>query len=197
MKTALRLFLVSCAFGCTLQGCVAPLAKSLPRRAAFPAANEKIFISTAIDSSSLETFPGWPSEKNLQAPLISALKKLDSNMLVEFRRCEKYGLYELVDDSLLSSVRVSLVIGRYQFKKDTLTMPVRMTIEKPALKKNLTRTISAMGIYRAKTPPKSPLHYLDMLLADFCRNFPYSKAAEVFYRPSDKPRPGIAKNAAR
>jgi hypothetical protein len=43
--------------------------------------------------------------------------------------------------------------------------------------------ISAFGMYRAKSRPKSPVHYLDILLADFRRSFPYRKMSGVFYRP--------------
>jgi len=194
MKKVMRLSVAVGAALCALYGsCVVPPAKSMPRRAAFPAANEKIFLSLAIDSSSLEQAPGWPAESALQAPLRSALKKLDSNMFVEFRRCEKYGLYELVDDSLRGSVYVTFVIGRFQVTKDTLAMPIRMTVSKPALTRTLSRTVWGRGVYRAKSPPKSQLHHLHILIADFCRNFPYTQAAEVFYRPANAPRPGITK----
>jgi hypothetical protein len=43
--------------------------------------------------------------------------------------------------------------------------------------------MTGRGVYKAKTAAKSPYHYIDILVADFCRNFAYSQAAEVFYRP--------------
>jgi hypothetical protein len=43
-------------------------------------------------------------------------------------------------------------------------------------------SMSASGRYRAKSKPKSPLHYLDILIADFRRNFPYETFSGVFYR---------------
>jgi hypothetical protein len=187
-KNFQRFALLAAATGSLLCVCIPP-ANSIARRPAFPVANEKVYLYPAIDSSLLSRFSGWPSEASLQAPLRRALRKLDSNLSVEFRRCEKYGLYELVDDSLSAGVRVTPVIGQYQFKKDTLEMPVQMTLRNKMRKTAYLVSMTGRGIYRAKTTPKSPYHYIAILLADFCRTFPYERAAEVFYRPAQSGKP--------
>jgi hypothetical protein len=151
-------------------------------QAKFPVVNEKIFIYPIIDSSSIDSFPGWPSEKAMQTVLLDNFLKLHRAMVMEFRQREKYGLYETVEDSSKAGVRLSFVIGHYQFTKDTLTFPVRMTMHR--LNGNISESIlmTCSGKYRAKSRPKSDVHYLDILLADFQRYFPYRKISGLFYR---------------
>jgi hypothetical protein len=179
---ALRLGAIAVVIFC---GCI-PLTRQTARSAAFPAMNEKIFLYPVIDSTSLEQFEGWPTDKPIQDILLLHFRKLDAALLFNFRQHEKYGLYEMVEDSLLSSVRVSFVIGKFAFSKDVLAFPVRMTIRRYT--DNLTRSFSceATGIYRAKSLPKSPVHYLDILLGDFRRHFPYDKMSGVFYLKDGK-----------
>ncbi len=162
-----------------MSGCVSSLQET-KRTAVFPVSGEKIFICPIVDSSSLDKFEGWPSEKPYQTLLQRNFLQMYHTMIVEFRRSEKYGLYELVEDSTQSSAQISFIIQRYSYKKDTLTLPVRMTIRQGNVKKNFSSVFTAYGIYRAHSTPKSPFHYIDILLADFCRNFPYKQAVAIF-----------------
>ena len=145
--------------------------------------NEKVYLYPVVDSSSIEDFEGWPSEKPLQDIIRSQLRKLDGALLAHFRQREKYGLYEMVEDSLLSSVRVTFVIGRFKSDQDELEFPVRMNVRRLADAAERSFAMSAAGRYRAKSRPKTTLHYLNILLADFRRHFPYETLSGVFYRP--------------
>jgi hypothetical protein len=186
MNTSLHSMLLRCAlcFGIVVCGCI-PAMRQGKSNAAFPVVNEKIFLYPVADSSSLELFKGWPSEKPLQEILLRHFRKLDAALLFEFRKREKYGLYEIVEDSLRSSVRVAFVVGKFRADKDELAFPVRMTVRR--LSDNAARAFSfeSSGMYRAKSRPKSDVHYLDLLLADFRRHFPFQKAAGIFYRPCE------------
>jgi hypothetical protein len=161
--------------------CAAFLPASAPQ-AVFPVINEKIYVYPVIDSSSIESFQGWPSEKPLQDILLDNFRKMHRAMVIELRQREKYGLYEIVEDSLLANVRLSFVINRFQLTKDTLTFPVHMTVQRMTDKTRGEFSIKSSGKYRAKSRPKSDVHYLDILLADFRRNFPYRKISGLFYR---------------
>lgn len=163
-------------------GCI-PQLRQQKRTAAFPVMNEKIYLHAVVDSSSLELFDGWPREKPLQDLLLGQLRKLDGALLAHFRQREKYGLYEIVEDSMLSSVRVTFVVGRFECKTDEITFPVRMTVRRQTDTAGRSFSASAVGKYRAKSRPKSDLHYIDILLADFRRNFPFELFSGVFYRP--------------
>jgi hypothetical protein len=164
-------------------GCIPPLHQSVRRIAAFPVMNEKMYLYPVIDSSSLENFEGWPAEKPLQNIVRSHLRKLDGALLVNFRQREKYGLYEMVEDSLLASVRITFIIGHYKFNQDELIFPVRMIARRLVDNAEYGFTVSATGRYRAKSRPKSSLHYLTILIADLRRYFPYDLFSSVFCRP--------------
>lgn len=161
-------------------------ADTAKRSAAVSVSGEKIFICPIIDSSSLEKFEGWPSEKTDQALLLKNYQRMYRTMVVEFRRGEKYGLYEMAEDSTRATTMVSFAIQSYSFKKDTLTLPVRMTVRQKTDKKIHAEIFTGYGIYRAHSKPKSPFHYIDNLLADFRRNFPYKRAVGVFCPPLGK-----------
>lgn len=161
-------------------GCVSSLQEAKRLKAVVPLSGEKIFIYPIIDSSSLDKFEGWPSEKPYQTLLQRNFLQMYRTMIVEFRRNEKYGLYEIVEDSTQSSTQLSFIVQRYSFKKDTLTLPVRMTIRQGTVKNAFPSVFIAYGIYKAHSRPKSPFHYIDILLADFCRNFPYKQVVGIF-----------------
>lgn len=163
-----------------MSGCVSSLQEAKRVRAVVPVSGEKIFICPIIDSSSLDTFEGWPAEKPYQMLLQKNYQHMYHTMVVEFRRSEKYGLYEIAEDSTQATTLLSFVIQHYSFKKDTLTLPVRMTIQQGTVKKTFPSAFTAYGIYRAHSRPESPFHYIDILLADFCRNFPYAQVVGIF-----------------
>jgi hypothetical protein len=170
----------------SVSSCIPVIRQSARAAAAFPVINEKIFLYPVIDSSSLQDFEGWPADKSLQDILRKHFRKLDLALLAHFRQREKYGLYEIVEDSLLSSVRIVFSIGKFQFKKDAMTFPVSMKALRLTDKTERSFSFSAVGRYRAKSRPKSQVHYLDILLSDFRRNFPFEKMSSVFYRPENR-----------
>ena len=166
-----------------LSSCIPVIRQSARATAAFPVMNEKIFLYAVVDSSSLQDFEGWPADKSLQDILRRHFRKLDRALIAHFRQREKYGLYEIVEDSLLSSVRIVFSLGKFQFKKDAITFPVSMKALRLTDKTERSFSFTAVGRYRAKSRPKSQVHYLDILLSDFRRNFPFEKMSSVFYRP--------------
>jgi hypothetical protein len=146
-------------------------------------ANEKVYINPFVDSSGLQTFDGWPKEPSSQKLLAHHFKDCNKNLFAEFKRCEKFGFYEMVEDSSAATVRIQLTIGQYSFAKDTLRFPVRIELRHTTGLDTYANTIEGTGVYRAKTKPKSPFHKLDYLLADFRRHFPYARIAALFSTP--------------
>jgi hypothetical protein len=183
-KLSLTVLFIMVAAMLVLSGCI-PHTRLINRRAAFPAMNEKIYVHQVKDSSSLNEFDGWPKENVLIDKITSLMKKFDSNALVEFRRDEKYGMYETSEDSLLAGIQIYFTIQHYKFKKDTLLLPVMMTIKQPSAFRSYKLLINAYGIYRVKSAPESKFHYIYLVLSDFCRYFPYDKAAGVLFNPEE------------
>ncbi len=145
--------------------------------------NEKVYLSPIVDSSSLQSLEGWPKDSQTARLLLSHFDELHDNLIAEFRRCEKFGYYEMVDDSAAATVRIQLVTLPYSFVKDTLTIPVRVEIHHRTGIDTFTRTVRASGIYRPASKPESPLAYVDNLLADYRRYFPYRTLVALFYPP--------------
>jgi hypothetical protein len=144
-------------------------------------ANEKVLLSPFIDSSSLQTLSGWPKDSATRSLLLVHFRELHDALVAEFRRCEKYGYFEVVDDSAAATVRVQCIIRPYSFAKDTLTMPVRIELHHRVGVDTYTNTMGAAGVYKAASKPKSQLHYIDNLLADYRRSFPCRKLVALFY----------------
>jgi hypothetical protein len=164
-----------CLFSATIAFC-------RPRPAAVVSlANEKVFICPFVDSSSLQTFEGWPKAPLSQKLLSRHFADCYKNLFAEFRRCEKFGFYEMAEDSSVATVRLRLTVRPYSNSKDTLRLPVRIELAHTTGLDTYTNTIDAVGIYRVKSKPKSPFHKLDYLLADFRRHFPYARVAALFY----------------
>jgi hypothetical protein len=146
-------------------------------------ANEKVYLSPFTDSSGLQACEGWPKEPSSQKLLGRHFQDCYKNLFAEFKRCEKFGFYEMVEDSSAATVRVRLTIRPFSFARDTLRFPVRIELKHTTGLDTYSNTIEAAGLYRAKSKPKSPFHKLDYLLSDFRRHFPYDKVAALFYTP--------------
>lgn len=180
-KHAIFSFIATVGFCIASIRCGSSLTPSHSAAAAIPVAGEKIFVGLPLDSSNINGLEGWPDDKSSQNLLLVNYRTMYENLLVEFRRSEKFGLYEIVDDSLAATTVILPVLMRSSLNKDTLTLPVRLTVKQRGPKKVVTRTVPARGVYRAHSKPKSPFHFLDALLADFCRTFPYKSAVGAFY----------------
>jgi hypothetical protein len=174
MKHAFRFIIVCCLFVSL------PCARNRPA-AVVSLANEKVYINPFTDSSGLQSFDGWPKAPSSQKLLGHHFQDCYKNLFAEFKRCEKFGFYEMVEDSSAATVRIRLTIRPYYFAKDTLHFPVRIELKHTSGLDTYTNTVEGAGVYRVKSKPKSPFHKLDYLLADFRRHFPYARVAALFY----------------
>jgi hypothetical protein len=146
-------------------------------------ANEKVYINPFTDSSSLQTCVGWPKDSSSQRLLGHHFQDCYKNLFAEFKRCEKFGFYEMVEDSSAATVRIMVTIRMHSLTQDTLRFPVRIELKHSSGLDTYQNTIEGSGVYRVKSKPKSPFHKLDYLLADFRRHFPYVKVVALFYSP--------------
>ena len=163
---------------------------SVPQARRLPAgvvslANEKVYINPFVDSSSLLTFEGWPKEPSSQKLLAHHFQDCCKNLFAEFKRCEKFGFYEMVEDSSAATVRILATIRPCSLAKDTLRVPVRIELRHATGLDTYDTTIGGTGVYRAKSKPKSQFHKLDYLLADFRRHFPYARVTALFFAPRE------------
>jgi hypothetical protein len=150
-------------------------------KAVFPVKSERLFLCPITDSSALGAIDGWPADSHTRTILTTNFITLHNNLFVELRRCEKFGLYEMSDDSVRAGIRVSITLLPCAVRGDSLLVPVRISASNPIAHSAYDTLISASGVYRAKSPAKSRLHFLNALVADFRRTFPVETVARLFY----------------
>ena len=165
--------------------CANQVRKTAP--AEIPAENQKIILMAIIDSLQLADLAEWPLDDALkQSMLLRIPRTLDRALAIEFRRCEKLGMFTLVTDtSDLSAMRVRIKLQKSSATPSRLRSDITVTIDIPALAETKTYWFESTGLYRSKTGPQSSFHHLGFLIQDYCRNFPAADIAQLFY-PSAK-----------
>jgi hypothetical protein len=168
-----------CLLSCT------PPQKQLIGTATIPVINERLCLSRVISEASLEQLPGWPHDPRQQKILLKNFTDLHNRLLAEFRRCQKFGLYQVVDDAEGPTMRISVALLPYEFENDTLRMPVRLQTEHLPDGQRYIYTLSARGTATSEARDRGEFHYIGLLLADYCRNFPYKALVSFFYPHED------------
>jgi len=86
-------------------------------------ANEKVLLSPLVDSSSLQTLSGWPKDSATRSLLLVHFRELHDALVAEFRRCEKYGYFEVVDDRQRQPSACSVSSGRIPLQRTPSPCP--------------------------------------------------------------------------
>ncbi|MCX7725551.1 MAG: hypothetical protein N2053_01750 [Chitinispirillaceae bacterium] len=142
---------------------------------------EKLSLSPLISEAKFETLPEWPKEIDKQKILLETFDEIWFKLLTEFRRCEKYGLYTMVSDKENPTIRISIIISSVDFTKDTLSMPIRLVVERLRDNQQFVFTIPAIAVMNSPEKKKNFFHYYGKLLADYKRRFPYKEIVSFFY----------------
>ena len=160
------------------------------RPAVFPIEQETIYLYPIQNNSLLDTFSLWPATAQLQENLKQYFAGLDKNIASEFRRCQKFGLYQIATDSAMATVRIRLTMLPAKIQSDTLFLPLRLQAEVAMDMKIHTDTIAAIGIYQT-AQPVDRYKYVGMLLTDWVYNFPYAAVTNRFYAQSRTTTPRL------
>ena len=162
-------------------GCSSLSQEYLP--AIFPIEQETIYLYPIQNNSLLDTFSLWPATAQLQENFKQHFAGIDKNIASEFRRCQKFGLYQIAADSAMATVRVRLTLLPARIQSDTIFLPLRLQAEMAMDMKIHIDTIAAIGIYQT-AQPVDRYKYLGMLLTDWVYNFPYVAVTNCFYAQS-------------
>jgi hypothetical protein len=146
--------------------------------AVIPVAYQRLYLSPLISNASLEKLDGWPKDPALQSILLKNMTEIWLRLQSEFRRCEKLGFYEMVDDTRNPSIRISVTLQSAIIANDTLQIPVQLQAERLPDGQKYIYTLQVAG--HSKKDEHS-IHYLAQLLADYKRNFPYKMLVSFFY----------------
>ena len=143
--------------------------------------HQKILLLPIRGLDILKSSEYWPDESKHGKLLLDNIQQIWNNLLAEFRRCEKYGLYTMVDSTASSTVLISLEIISSKLKNDTLFIPLKLKILYKSNKMSYTSTIDAYGLCASDTTITVHLQILGAAFADYRRRFPYEKTVSSFY----------------
>ena len=161
--------------------CVSQLATREP--ASIEVKHQKIYLQPIKGLEKLEASEFWPDSIWQRKFLVENIAQVGKNLLAEFRRCEKYGLFTMVDSLASSTVEVTPEIVSSRIEKDSLFLAVRIITFYKADGKRNTMTISAYGLFEPDAAEAVTLKEIVSAFADYRRRFPYEKVVSSFYSP--------------
>jgi hypothetical protein len=144
--------------------------------------DERLSLSPIVSEAKVEHLPDWPSDPTEQKILLKNFDAIWNRVHAEFRRCQKYGLYAMVDDNDNPTIRISIILSDVEMVNDSLHMPVRLQAERLRDDQRFIYTIPAKAWFSPEGRSAKPFHYYGHLLADYRRNFPYRDIVSFFYR---------------
>lgn len=147
--------------------------------AIIPAAYEKLYLAPLISEAQMEQLDGWPYDAPTQQILMNYILGIQESLKEEFLRCEKFGYYEMVEDTESNpTMRISVTLLKADLRRDTLKMPVNMRVERLPDGKEFIYSLTAIS-----TSPKkrNPLTYLESLINNYRQRFPYKELVSFFY----------------
>jgi hypothetical protein len=182
MKQFFRLFLYVCItalFSCN------PSARKSEGVQAVPSSNEKIWLAPIVNNSGITAFDEWPEDTMQANILLRHFDEIRIRLLSEFRRCEKYGHFQTVDDSLQSTIRVFVSLAKRRMRGDTLRLSVSVLVTSPLEDQRWTFSQEFSAAAPAERKGSEPFHYIGLLLVDLCNSFPYRQIVYPFYKSEE------------
>lgn len=150
--------------------------------ATIPVVDERLSLSPLISEAHLEKLPEWPSNPEQQKILLEAFDDIWNKLLAEFRRCQKYGFYTMVDDNDNPTIRISVTLTDFEFNNDTLKMPIRLQAERLSDDQRFIYKVPATAAITSSQRNANPYHFYGQLLSEYRRCFPYKILVSFFYR---------------
>ena len=160
-------------------GCASNLATRKP--AAVEVKHQQLYLQPLKGLEKLESSEYWPDSIWQGKFLIENMQQLWKNLLGEFRRCEKYGLYTMVDSTASSTVDIIPEIIYSKIKNDTLFISLGIKTFYKAGKKSNTMTVDAFGLFKQEVKEAVTVKALVPAFADYRRRFPYEKVVSAYY----------------
>ena len=144
--------------------------------------DERLSLSPLVSEARIEELPEWPSAPDQQKILLKNFDDIWNRLLAEFRRCQKYGLYRMVDDNDNPTVRISVVLSEVTMTGDILSMPIRLQAERLRDDQRFIYTIPARAHTSSSDRSTKPFHYYGRLLSAYRRDFPFRDIVSFFYQ---------------
>jgi len=142
---------------------------------------QKIYLKPLQGLEKLATADYWPDSIWQGKFLVENMQQVWKGLLAELRRCEKYGLYTVVDSTASSTFEISVEIVSSKIKADTLFIPMKITLYQKTDKRSHFITVAAYGVFRQDTSGTNNLPKLVSAFMDYRHRFPYQKAVSLIY----------------
>lgn len=148
--------------------------------ATIPVEHERLYLAPLKNDVSLENLDFWPQEPSKQKILLKNISDIWKKLKSEFKRCEKFGLYKMVDDTEHPTVRISVTLISVE-ESDSLSIPVRLEVERLPDGHHSIYTVPAYASVPVSKKDSEPFSYANRLFSDYRRNFPYIHIVSFFY----------------
>jgi hypothetical protein len=143
--------------------------------------NEQVYIAPLAGLDDLAKIPGWPSDSGETQALLKDMDEFHTDLLAEFRRCEKYGLYTVADSSQTPTVVVTPHLDFEKVKGDSLFLVLYLVVENKANGKKFNLQIKSAGIFDSRKKANSGFHRVGLVLLSYRKNFPFRETVSCFY----------------
>ncbi len=147
-----------------------------------PVEYEKIYLAPIAGYEKLKDWEQWPVDAHKSRVLLSEFEEVHKRLLAEFHRCEKYGLFTMVDSNEAPTIIVTPVVNTGDMRGDTLQIAVSALVHHNALGRDYSYAIKGMGIADLPLSPNNAYRFYGLGLADYRRRFPYRAFAAPFCR---------------
>ncbi len=157
--------------------------------AKIPVEHEKLYIAPIAGLENLVEYPHWPLAVDSMVILLEEVERFREELLTEFHRNEKHGLYTLVDSTQGPTISVTVEILALHITDESLYMPLRMEVRDKAhdkryyekFEQRVSLTTDSLLI------EADPFRKAAYGLAKYRRTFPYRKMVQLFCPPRSSP----------
>jgi hypothetical protein len=150
--------------------------------ATIPVIDERLSLSPLTSEAHIEQLPDWPNDPAEQKVLLRTFDEIWNRLKAEFRRCQKYGLYTIVEDTDNPTIRISVTLTSTEMEGDTLKMPIRLQAERLSDDQRFIYQVPASAFVSTEKRNSNPYYYYGQLLSEYRRSFPYKVLVSFFYR---------------
>ena len=150
------------------------------RRTAIDVRHQTVGLLPLEGVQALTSSLPWPGDRNQAGVLRRDIMQVWKNLLVEFRRCEKYGLYTMAEQAEAATATISVAIVSARIRNDSLLMPLKLVVSRGGTAKSRSLTVDAFGLCPDCSPDSVSVYALAGAIADYRRRFPYRAVVATF-----------------
>jgi hypothetical protein len=146
------------------------------------AINARVRLAPLINKSNIASLEGWPDDSLQRMIIMRRFDKIEEKLLSELRRCEKYGLYTMVEDSNEAGMTITVTLMPFSRDYDTVTIPVTVEIQSAVPRASYGYTFNPRVYTDRETREKNSFHYVGLIMMNCVNDFPYKAIAHLLYR---------------